>query len=163
MIEDPEPPSTQRLMLEVQRVAKPVPGIPSDTILRRWAEAALETSQDEVELVIRLVDEPESQRLNHAYRNKDNPTNILSFPFEAPSIVPVSLIGDLVICAPVVIREAEQLNLPLDAHWAHMVIHGVLHLQGYDHQSNQQAQVMEERERIILQNLHFPDPYQNEK
>jgi probable rRNA maturation factor len=153
---------TGHLILEVQRVARPVSGVPEDAQLERWAKAALEPGRDEVELVIRLVDEAESQQLNRDYRGKDKPTNVLSFPFEAPDVVPVSLIGDLVICVPVVAREAEQQQKALTAHWAHMVVHGVLHLQGFDHQTEPEAERMESREREILQCLNFPDPYYEE-
>ncbi len=153
---------TGHLILEVQRVARPASGVPEDAQLERWAEAALEPGRDEVELVIRLVDEAESQQLNRDYRGKDQPTNVLSFPFEAPDVVPVSLIGDLVICVPVVAREAEQQQKALSAHWAHMVVHGVLHLQGFDHQTEPEAERMESREREILQGLNFPDPYLEE-
>jgi probable rRNA maturation factor len=153
---------TGHLILEVQRVARSVSGVPEDAQLKRWAEAALEPGRDEVELVIRLVDEAESQQLNRDYRGKDKSTNVLSFPFEAPDVVPVSLIGDLVICVPVVAREAEQQQKALTAHWAHMVVHGVLHLQGFDHQTEPEAERMESREREILQRLNFPDPYYEE-
>ncbi|MCG7948992.1 MAG: rRNA maturation RNase YbeY, partial [Candidatus Thiodiazotropha taylori] len=90
------------------------------------------------------------------------PTNVLSFPFESPPEVPLPLLGDLVICAPVVSTEARQQNKALQAHWAHMVVHGTLHLQGYDHQDDQQAQLMEDKERQILQALNFSDPYTDE-
>ncbi|MET0028480.1 MAG: rRNA maturation RNase YbeY [Candidatus Thiodiazotropha sp.] len=153
---------TSALILEVQRAAQTTPGVPGDELLQQWAEAALEPGRDEVELVIRLVDEAESQQLNRDYRGKDKPTNVLSFPFEAPDVVPVSLIGDLVICVPVVAREAEQQHKSLSAHWAHMVVHGVLHLQGFDHQTEPEAERMESREREILHGLNFPDPYLEE-
>ncbi|MET0088763.1 MAG: rRNA maturation RNase YbeY [Candidatus Thiodiazotropha sp.] len=153
---------TSPLILEIQRVAEPAPGVPGDELLQHWAEAAMEPGRDEVELVIRLVDEAESQQLNRDYRGKDKPTNVLSFPFEAPDVVPVSLIGDLVICVPVVAREAEQQHKSLSAHWAHMVVHGVLHLQGFDHQTEPEAERMESREREILHGLNFPDPYLEE-
>lgn len=150
-------------MLEIQRVAERSQGLPQDEQLLAWAEAALETGENEVEMVIRLVDEPESQQLNRDYRGKDKPTNVLSFPFDAPEVVTTPLIGDLVVCAPVVAREAQQQHKTLEAHWAHMVIHGVLHLQGYDHQTDEEAEMMEDREREILQTLQFSDPYINEK
>ena len=149
-------------MLEIQRVAKTPQGVPTDEQLHTWAEAALET-QDQVEMVIRLVDEAESQQLNLDYRGKEKPTNVLSFPFEAPEVVETSLIGDLVVCVPVVAREAVEQHKALEAHWAHMVVHGVLHLQGYDHQSEQQAEIMEEKEREILHALQFSDPYIDEE
>ncbi|MET0066604.1 MAG: rRNA maturation RNase YbeY [Candidatus Thiodiazotropha sp.] len=154
--------SGHRLILEVQRVARPDPGVPGDDLLQSWAEAALEPGRNEVELVIRLVDETESQQLNRDYRGKDRPTNVLSFPFDAPDVVPISLIGDLVICVPVVSREADEQHKSLTAHWAHMVVHGVLHLQGFDHQTDAQAEQMESLEREILQGLNFPDPYLEE-
>ncbi|MES9940387.1 MAG: rRNA maturation RNase YbeY [Candidatus Thiodiazotropha sp. 6PLUC2] len=150
-------------MLEIQRVAERSQGLPQDEQLLAWAEAALETGENEVEMVIRLVDEPESQQLNRDYRGKDKPTNVLSFPFDAPEVVTTPLIGDLVVCAPVVAREAQQQHKTLEAHWAHMVIHGVLHLQGYDHQTDEEAEMMEDREREILQTLQFSDPYIKEK
>jgi probable rRNA maturation factor len=147
------------IKLEIQRVAASSQGQPTDEQLFTWADAAIESEEDEVEMVIRLVDEQESQQLNRDYRGKDNPTNVLSFPFEAPPEVPVSLIGDLVICVPLVAHEAELQQKALAAHWAHMVVHGALHLQGYDHQDDHAAQIMEDREREILDTLQFPDPY----
>lgn len=147
------------IKLEIQRVAASSQGQPTDEQLFAWAAAAIESEEDEVEMVIRLVDEQESQQLNRDYRGKDNPTNVLSFPFEAPPEVPLSLIGDLVICVPLVAQEAAQQQKALAAHWAHMVVHGALHLQGYDHQDDHEAQIMEDREREILDTLQFPDPY----
>ncbi|MCG7873736.1 MAG: rRNA maturation RNase YbeY [Candidatus Thiodiazotropha lotti] len=151
------------LKLEIQRIAEASEGSPSDRQLTAWAEAALADSGEQVEMVIRIVDEPESRQLNRDYRGKDKPTNVLSFPFESPPEVALPLLGDLVICAPVVSTEARQQNKTLEAHWAHMVVHGTLHLQGYDHQDDQQAQLMEDKERQILQALKFSDPYTDEK
>ncbi|MCG8037742.1 MAG: rRNA maturation RNase YbeY [Candidatus Thiodiazotropha taylori] len=151
-----------KLKLEIQRIAVASDGSPSDQQLAAWAEAALVESDEQVEMVIRIVDAPESQQLNRDYRGKDKPTNVLSFPFESPPEVPLPLLGDLVICAPVVSTEARQQNKTLQAHWAHMVVHGTLHLQGYDHQDDQQAQLMEDKERQILQALNFSDPYTDE-
>jgi probable rRNA maturation factor len=147
------------LELEVQRAVADEGDLPSDADLECWSEIALSQDDGLVELVIRLVDEAESRQLNRDYRGKDSSTNVLSFPFEAPDEVPTNLLGDLVICAPVVAREAQAQDKPLAAHWAHMVIHGVLHLMGYDHQSDDEAQVMEDRERELLHQLHFSDPY----
>jgi probable rRNA maturation factor len=147
------------LELEVQRAVADEGDLPSDADLECWSEIALSQDDGLVELVIRLVDEAESRQLNRDYRGKDSSTNVLSFPFEPPETVPSNLLGDLVICAPVVAREARAQDKPLAAHWAHMVIHGVLHLMGYDHQSDDEAQVMEERERRLLHQLHFSDPY----
>lgn len=132
-------------------------GVPSPARLRRWARAALaETARgrDRGELTVRIVGNAESRRLNRRYRNKDKPTNVLSFPGEAPG-----LLGDLVICAPVVAREAREQGKAAAAHWAHMVVHGVLHLLGFDHIRPGDAKVMERRERAILARLSFPDPY----
>ncbi|MCG8017523.1 MAG: rRNA maturation RNase YbeY [Candidatus Thiodiazotropha sp. 'RUGA'] len=151
-----------KLKLEIQRIAEASEESPSDQQLAAWAEAALAESDEQVEMVIRIVDAPESRQLNRDYRGKDKPTNVLSFPFESPPEVPLPLLGDLVICAPVVSTEARQQNKTLEAHWAHMVVHGTLHLQGYDHQDDQQAQRMEDKERQILQALNFSDPYTDE-
>ncbi len=126
--------------------------------LRRWAEAALEGRTAEVSL--RLVDEAEITDLNTRYRHKSGPTNVLSFPFEAPAGVDLDFLGDVVICAPVVNREAACQGKPPPAHWAHMVVHGVLHLRGFDHIDPDEAEVMEACERRILARLGFPDPYQ---
>ncbi len=146
------------LQLEVQRVAKRA-DLPADEALQRWAEAALAPGLDQGELVIRLVDEEESQALNREYRSKDRPTNVLSFPFEAPVVAESDLLGDLVICATVVVAEAAAQNKPLEAHWAHMVVHGVLHLQGHDHQNEREAEEMERLETEVLATLGFQNPY----
>ncbi|HSJ47688.1 MAG TPA: rRNA maturation RNase YbeY [Gammaproteobacteria bacterium] len=128
-----------------------------------WVEAALETENHGVELVIRLVDEAESAELNEAYRGKTGPTNVLSFPFDMPpEVEETRLLGDLVICAPVVRREAAEQGKTEPAHWAHLVVHGTLHLQGYDHQSEAGAAEMEGLERQILARLGYPDPYHEE-
>jgi probable rRNA maturation factor len=138
-------------------------GIPPASAFRIWTDAALADLGADTELVIRVVDEAESRALNPEYRGKDKPTNVLSFPFEAPQGVPPdevgNYLGDLVICAPVVEREAGEQGKPLAAHWAHMVVHGVLHLRGYDHQDDAQAHEMEGREREILEGLGISDPY----
>lgn len=148
--------------LEVQ-YAVDAGGLPPVSAFRIWSEAALADIGSDVGLVIRTVDEVESQALNREYRGRDYPTNVLSFPFEAPQEVPVeeagNYLGDLVICAPVVEREAAEQGKTPAAHWAHMVVHGVLHLRGFDHQDDEQAQVMEDRERDILDGLGIPDPY----
>lgn len=150
------------MLLEVQR-ASTMPGLPSDESLQLWAEAALEPAADaEAELVIRLVDEAESGELNGLYRHKQGATNVLSFPFEAPPGVATAILGDLVICAGVVEREAEEQGKSLESHWAHMVVHGTLHLQGYDHLDEIQALNMESREIAILDGLGFPNPYEVE-
>ncbi len=130
---------------------------PPEATLRRWAIAALGGRPAEVCLAI--VDEAEIAALNRRFRHRDGPTNVLSFPFEAPRGVPLAFLGDVVICAPVVAREAAAQGKPAAAHFAHMVVHGVLHLRGFDHQTPEQAEVMETCERQILARLGFQDPY----
>lgn len=117
--------------------------------------------RDRCELTIRIVGEAESRRLNRDYRNVDRPTNVLSFPCDLPTDVDGGgdLLGDLVICAPVVEREADEQGRSRESHYAHMVIHGVLHLLGYDHQAEDEAQAMETLESSILGRLGYPDPY----
>jgi probable rRNA maturation factor len=130
----------------------PARGIPAPRSLRRWADAALGRRRGEV--TIRIVGEPESQALNRDYRGKDKPTNVLSFEGgHAP------VIGDLVICAPVVAREARAQGKSAAAHWAHMVVHGCLHLLGHDHVRASEARTMEAREVSLLRTLGFADPY----
>ena len=134
-------------------------GVPSAVSLRRFASAALQGQRNNVALTIRVVAARESARLNQTYRDKTGPTNVLSFPFEAPPNVPCDALGDLVICAPVVAREAHAQAKAPRAHWAHMVVHGVLHLLGYDHIKVRQARVMEALEKRILGELGYADPY----
>ncbi len=146
------------LALAVQRISEQ--GVlPTDEDFGRWASAALADGQTDVELVIRIVDAEESRQLNRDYRGKDKATNVLSFPFEVPDGVPNSHIGDLVICAAVVAKEAVEQGKTPQAHWAHMVVHGILHLCGYDHLEEQQADEMETLERQTLERLGFNDPY----
>lgn len=155
------------LLLDVQ-IADELEGyaafLPSEEQLQLWAERALSerTEFAEPELTIRLVAEAESQELNSTYRGKDKPTNVLSFPFEAPPEVPIELLGDLIICAQVVQAESLEQNKQADAHWAHMVIHGCLHLLGYDHINDDDAEIMEGIERQILATLGYSDPYLDE-
>ena len=149
------------LQLEVQ-YADTDTELPGEQDFARWAQAALGDRDGTLELVIRVVDEAESRELNARYRGKDKPTNVLSFPFEAPAGVDCDLLGDIVICAAVVKREAQQQHKPEQNHWAHLVVHGVLHLQGYDHQDDAQAEAMEALEKQILQGLGIGDPYQTD-
>ena len=132
---------------------------PDEQSMKRWVSAAIVSKTGDTELSIRIVDERESQELNQTYRGSSGPTNVLSFPFDAEIPEPLPLIGDIVICAPIVAREAEQQNKELKAHWAHMIVHGVLHLQGYDHQNDTEAVIMETLETEIMQKLGFPPPY----
>jgi len=146
------------LDLECQRVSD-APGIPSDGDFERWALAGCSVGIGAGGLVIRVVDEEESRTLNRDYRGIDRPTNVLSFPFESPPGVVLDHLGDLVICAQVVAREAAEQGKTPSHHWAHMVVHGVLHLLGYDHHSDAEAEEMESLEREILGGLGIPDPY----
>jgi probable rRNA maturation factor len=138
--------------------------VPQKDAVYQWITAALSAHKDAAELSVRVVDEGESAELNLRYRNKQGSTNVLSFPADLPDFLQQSLelplLGDLVICAPVVEREAQQQNKSLDAHWAHMLIHGSLHLIGYDHIDDQDAENMEALETNILTGLNFPPPYE---
>ncbi|MEE2730982.1 MAG: rRNA maturation RNase YbeY [Pseudomonadota bacterium] len=138
---------------------------PSLDQFSRWVAQALQEARYDVpadmpiEMTLRLVDTYESRELNRTYRDKDRPTNVLSFPFETPEGIPLALLGDLVICAPVVEREAAEQNKTREAHWAHMVVHGTLHLLGYDHIEEHDAETMEALEVQTLAQLGFADPY----
>ena len=132
---------------------------PDEQSIKRWVGAVIDSNQGDTELSVRIVDEPEGKLLNETYRGTSGATNVLSFPFENQTPEPLPLIGDIVVCAPIVQREAKQQNKDLNAHWAHMIIHGVLHLLGYDHQNDSEAAVMEGLETEIMQKLGFPPPY----
>jgi probable rRNA maturation factor len=135
--------------------------IPALVELERWISAALATQQlEDAEVSVYIVDEVESQELNAEYRGKDKPTNVLSFPADIPEEVGVPLLGDLVVCAPVVEREAQEQSKSLSAHWAHMLVHGTLHLLGFDHIVDDDAEVMETLETQIVTGLGYPAPYQ---
>jgi probable rRNA maturation factor len=134
--------------------------LPNHDDFLSWIEAALLQYQKPFELTIRLVTTKESQQLNNQYRGKDKPTNVLSFPFEVPDGIELDLLGDLIICVPVVEQEAIEQNKALTAHWAHMVIHGCLHLLGFDHIEDDEADEMEALETKIITALGFPAPYE---
>ena len=136
--------------------------VPAKADVKHWAAAALEGRRKQTRLSLRIVDEEESADLNGRYRGQARPTNVLSFPFEPPPGLPDPLpfIGDLAICAPVVVREALEQGKSLEAHWAHMVVHGILHLLGHDHLDEVEAQEMEALETRILEELGFPAPYE---
>lgn len=151
------------MTVEVQ-IASDCAGLPDAGQLTQWVNMAIEQRKG-ADVVVRIVDEPESAELNATYRQKDGSTNVLSFPFEAPEWMPAEvladdILGDLVICAPVVIREAKEQNKPVLAHWAHMVVHGCLHLQGYDHIDPEQADIMESIEIKLLNSLDINNPYE---
>lgn len=136
--------------------------IPSLQKCETWIAAALKSQQlEDAEVSLYIVDEEESQELNSQYRGKEKPTNVLSFPADIPEEVGIPLLGDLVICAPVVEREAMEQQKSLDAHWAHMLVHGSLHLLGYDHIEDEEAEQMENLETVIIMDLGFPAPYQD--
>jgi len=153
------------LMLDLQLACEDNSELPTEEQLNLWATAALTSRTDieEPELTVRIVDEEESQQLNFEYRGKDKPTNVLSFPFEAPAHVPLPLLGDLIVCKQVVAREAVEQGKTSQAHWAHMIVHGCLHLLGYDHIEDEEAEEMEGIERIVLADLGFEDPYKDER
>lgn len=148
-----------KALIDLQ-LATEQPNIPTLELMSQWVEAVL--TQQEIahaELTVRVVDEAESQELNAAYRQQDKPTNVLSFEMDTEVPLEVPLLGDLVICAPVVAHEAKQQCKPLEHHWAHMLIHGTLHLLGYDHITDTEAEEMEGLECVILRQFSIPDPY----
>ena len=136
--------------------------LPDPAELRAWARAAVGDLRRCSELTIRIVDETESARLNSSYRNKDGATNVLSFPFAPPAGVDIPLLGDIVICAPVVRREANEQSKSTNSHWAHMVVHGSLHLLGFNHERAREAQEMEALEMRILADLGVDNPYESQ-
>ena len=151
------------IFVDLQIATENIDGLPTEEQIVQWATAAVQPEGDEVEMTVRIVDEAESHELNLTYRGKDRPTNVLSFPFECPDEVELLLLGDLVICRQVVEREAAEQEKPLMSHWAHMVVHGSLHLLGYDHIEDNEAEEMESLETQIMQGLGFDDPYLAEK
>ena len=152
-----------KMIIDLQIACEQESGLPTAEQIEQWATAAVQPQSDEVEMTVRIVDEAESHELNLNYRGKDRPTNVLSFPFECPDEVELPLLGDLVICRQVVEREAKEQDKPLMAHWAHMVVHGSLHLLGYDHIEDDEAEEMESLETQIMAELGFADPYLSEK
>jgi probable rRNA maturation factor len=144
--------------ITVQNIAHTA-NTPSRYYFQRWINMALTNRTKKAEITIRLVGKKESALLNKAYRNKAGATNILSFSYHDSNKVQKLLIGDLVICAPVIKLEAKQQKKSLIAHWAHLVIHGALHLLGYDHIKDHDAKIMEKIEIKLLQNLKYPNPY----
>ena len=147
------------LELDIQNVCSRA--TPDDADFMRWIEAALDGERDEAEVSLRIVDADEITALNHQYRGKNYATNVLSFPADLPDAVELPLLGDIVICAEVVEREATEQHKTSAAHWAHMVVHGTLHLLGYDHIEDDEAEIMENREIDILHALNFSNPYES--
>ncbi len=145
-------------LIEIQTVFESS-GQPDQEQIQRWVDAALEGFNHDTEIVVRIVDEQESADLNEQYRHKPGPTNILSFPVEVPEGIELNLLGDLVICAPVLEKEAREQHKSLTDHWAHIVVHGVLHLLGYDHLDDDEAELMENKEITILNKLNIKNPY----
>ena len=137
---------------------------PSLEQLQQWCALALRQRSADSELTIRLVDEAEGRELNNTWRHKDYATTVLSFPADVPEgLLDIPLLGDLVICVPVVEREAAEQDKSLEAHWAHLVIHGCLHLLGYDHIDDDEAEEMESLEQNLLAELGHPDPYADDE
>ena len=134
--------------------------LPALEEMEQWAKAAVGGHREEAEISVVIVDTGEGAELNHQWRGKEGPTNVLSFPSDLPEELQLPLLGDLVICAPVVEREAQEQQKTLKSHWAHMIVHGTLHLLGYDHIQDDEAEEMESLETTLMQQLGYPDPYQ---
>ena len=151
------------IVLDLQLAVEDEQGLPSFDDIDLWLNKTISPFQQEAEVTVRIVDEQESNQLNLDYRGKDKPTNVLSFPFELPPGIEMDLLGDLIICRQVVEQEAIEQGKPASAHWAHMVVHGSLHLLGYDHIEDDEAEKMESLETEIMQSMGFNDPYITEK
>ncbi|MBI4693587.1 MAG: rRNA maturation RNase YbeY [Gammaproteobacteria bacterium] len=148
--------------VEIQRACR-VPGEPGDAAITLWVERAVARFRDAAELTIRICDAAEGAALNERYRHRQGPTNVLSFPAEGLEEIAPDLLGDLVICAPVAVAEAEAQGKALHAHWAHLTIHGTLHLLGLDHLAEAEALAMEALERELVTGLGYADPYAGEQ
>jgi probable rRNA maturation factor len=144
--------------IEIQTIFKSN-GQPDQEQIQRWIDAALDSYNQDTEIVVRIVDEQESAELNEQYRHKKGPTNILTFPVEVPEGIELNLLGDLVVCAPLLEKEALEQHKTLTDHWAHIIVHGVLHLLGYDHIDDNEAELMESKEITILNTLNIKNPY----
>ena len=147
-----------KIKINIQR-ATVIPEIPTDRKIRNWAKTVLYRRGKDTELTIRIVDTDEGTQLNRRWRNTNGPANVLSFPVAGLEQYTPGLLGDIVICAPVVNNEAKDQNKPVEAHWAHMVIHGVLHLLGHDHDNYEEAEKMESLEIALLDSLGYKNPY----
>jgi len=145
--------------LELQ-IATDSQTLPHPSQFRNWVDKALSSRIDNIELTVRIVDNEEMLELNKTYKNKNSTTNVLSFPMEQDEDYDFNVLGDIIICAPVIVQEAHEQNKDWLAHWAHMVIHGCLHLVGYDHDTEPKAVMMEGIEIILMQELGFKSPYE---
>ncbi len=143
--------------LDVQIVSKSL-DIPKKSELEYWVQSI--PYKSETSACLRIVDESEAKELNKQYRKIDKATNILSFPAELPTQLNINFLGDIVICAPIVSREAQEQRKQLNDHWAHLLVHGILHLQGFDHENDSDTKEMEAMEIKILQDLNVPNPYE---
>ena len=156
-----------QLYVDLQIAVKNDNDLPAIELIEKWVTGAIQVGSDaereEAELTIRIVESDESQSLNSQYRGKDKPTNVLSFPFEGPAGIELPLLGDLVIAKQIVEQETQDQNKTLQAHWARMIIHGTLHLLGYDHIIENEALEMESIETSLLTSLGYPEPYLSEK
>lgn len=146
------------LCLDIDNVS--ARNVPSDALLERWIRAALDTRRSDAEIALRIVDEAEIADLNREYRGKNYATNVLSFPADLPPELNLPHLGDIVVCAQIVEQEAAAQQKTPEAHWAHIVVHGTLHLLGYDHIDDDEADAMEQLEIDILRTLNYPNPYQ---
>ncbi|MEC5205137.1 putative rRNA maturation factor [Vogesella perlucida] len=153
-----------RLDLTLEDRLETEQALPEGKQWRRWCQAALQRQHQHAQVSLLVVDEAEGRQLNHDYRGKDYATNVLSFALnEGDTVAGMPLFGDLVFCAPVVAREAAEQGKTLEAHYAHLTVHGMLHLQGFDHEQDDEAEVMEALETVILAKLGYADPYAAEK
>lgn len=151
--------TTAELVTDVQNVSGDR-NVPKTALIQAWAAAAYgKVANTEAEVTVRVVGEEDGRQLNMQYRNKPVATNVLSFPFEDPPNIKTQILGDIVLCAPVITREALDQSKPLAAHWAHMIVHGVLHLCGYRHDVENDADLMEQLEAQIIEQIGFTNPY----
>ena len=133
----------------------------SEAQIQLWASATLMTAHETGQICIRIVDEAEIQQLNEQYRHKNTPTNVLSFPTNIPSQINLKILGDVIICAPIITKEAVEYGVSETAHFSHMVIHGVLHLLGHDHQEKEDTEKMQTQEIKLLSQFGFANPYED--
>lgn len=148
------------IILDLQIVCENHENLPTEAQINQWLNVILPPFMPNAELTIRIVDQAESQQLNHTYRQKNKPTNVLSFPFESPVEMETPLLGDLIICKQIIEQEAQEQHKSLTSHWAHMIVHGCLHLLGYDHIDDDEAEEMEGLEIEIMAELGFSNPYE---